>query len=200
MHVVLAEYVVDLFVDGLSQESTTLLNKTQTQIPNDLSNINNETLKRPYNNGTHVFPQMKNPHQHDEDHDQFVPPSTGNQPTLVSLDKINPHQLQELLHHLSSLGESDQGSGGGVGNQYTHAGTYVQVHSPQQVKELEKDVGAKFVEQTEDGSYILVIPNTATAGSNYQDQTYSDHLGHGGPPYAHAVPPSGFPGLFSANT
>jgi hypothetical protein len=185
-----------------------LKNKTHQ---NDL--INTSAALIPYENGTHVAIHG----QFDGDEDQYVPPSMGNRPTLVGLDKVPPHHLQELLHHLSNIGQQiDRGQpssqqGGGRPQDNQQSVTYLQVQTPEQVKELERETGAKFVEQAEDGSYILVVPNSVLqgivpqnqngggGGQFHPDQSYLDNSGHHGPPYSHA-PPQSFPGMETRHT
>jgi hypothetical protein len=114
------------------------------------------------------------------------------------VDKINPHQLQELLHHLTTLGQGTPDQiHGGADLPPNPPGTYVQVQTPQQVRELERELGAKFVERAEDGSYIVMIPNDDDP--RYTDQEGSGHPGQG-PPYSHSAPPPGFHGQGSCYT
>jgi len=180
----------------------------------------NESLAIPLRNGT------LNP-LYDNEEDQYVPPSTGNRPTLIGLDKVPPHHLQELLNHLKDLGQQihtqhgDQQSGGAGGGGSSSSSpvqreedkwTYLQVQTPEQVRELEKELGAKFLEQAEDGSFILIIPNTQLTqlgggegeGHHYEDQRFpptgpGHHHGpgpqHQGPPQHH----SRFPGWCGAD-
>lgn len=183
-----------MFVAGST--SAAMLNKTATpQTIHDDFDSNN--TRRPPQ-----FPLHRPPNTHDrfrpERPPQPKPAGGGTQPTpptLVHVDKISPHQLQELLHHLTTLGEgggrpppTDQIHGGGD-IPPPNGGTYVQVQSPQQVRELERELGAKFVDRAEDGSYIVMIPN--------DDQIYPDQVGspgQGGPPFSHSAPPGSFPG------
>jgi hypothetical protein len=98
----------------------------------------------------------------------------------VHIDKVNIRQLQELLHHLTSLGEEQ---------------VFVQVKTPDQVRELERDLGAQFVERGEDGGYIVVIPAAdASSGPSLTEDFEHDHI----PQFPHPPPPPhGFlaPGL-----
>ena len=89
----------------------------------------------------------------DEEEDQFVPPSTGNQPSVVPLNNLHPHQLQELLHQLSTHGES---SGTSPGHPFGQ-GVYLSVKNPEEIRDLER-IGAKVVVQGTDGSFVLVLP------------------------------------------
>lgn len=118
----------------------------------------NRTLTHPTNltellpNGTFI--------PYPPDDDQFVPPSTGNEPSFVGLNKVNREQLEDLLHQLSAIagGVPPGGAQSGEIRPDVPQGTYVAVKDPQEVQELEKS-GAKVIEQAEDGSFIVFIPN-----------------------------------------
>ncbi|OXA60400.1 putative epidermal cell surface receptor [Folsomia candida] len=190
--------------------SSETLNKTAAVPPTPIRHDANANTTQLNNGPTAPNFPLHPPPNLPSQHDPHQRPSTaGNQPTLVHLDKINPHQIQELLHHLATLGEdgglpSDQIHGGGVDREpqppppSSNTGTFVQVQTAHQVRELEKELGAKFVERAEDGSYIVLIPNSELGDDD--DQNYPDQVGQfpphgqGPPPHFSHAPPSRFPG------
>ncbi|ODN02728.1 putative epidermal cell surface receptor, partial [Orchesella cincta] len=151
-------------------------------------------------------------HDRHPDYDQYVPPSSGNRPSIVGLDKLNPADLQEILHHLVNLGGESQERPQGPSRQPTFVpGAYTTVQTEQEVAALEREAGGRFIGRAEDGSYIVAVPQPQHQNSPPNSVPPYPHVGRGpgprprpggGPPLrqilSHPNAPSaqGFPGHF----
>jgi len=134
----------------LVSHNRTLPIATTTSSSHNRTSVDLNSAQAPHH---HQRPH-ENMHEHDQAVDQFIPPSVGNLPSIVPLNKITPETIEHLLHHLTGSEEAQEGV-------IAPPGAYIHVQTPQQVQQLEREVGAKFVGEAEDGSFVLLIPPTA---------------------------------------
>lgn len=152
------------------------------------------------------------------DYDQYLPhpppprppssPGGNRHPSIIGLDKLNPADLQEILHHLAHLGgdtsqeQHHQVPHGPPPRQQQPSfvpGAYTTVQTAQQVAELE-NAGGRFIGRAEDGSFIVAVPQPQPHILHNPNSNAYPHVGRGpgaqrpaGPPPSHQHPQYSLP-------